>query len=90
MSEEENVVTFRPPLRAVDGPMPSLVEDEIKALVSNLTTFCERLEEGMNHVSKVLVAMDSRLRKLELAHNKAEREKTPKNVIYNGHGERVR
>lgn len=89
MSDEENVVTFRPPQVPSAAAPITRSEQELCDVVQNLMTYCERLEEGLQHASQVLVAMDTRLRRLELAHNKAEREKVTKTAIYNPHGQRV-
>jgi hypothetical protein len=87
MSEDENVVTFRPPLlRPVEADAG---ETEISDTLTNLVNYCERLEEGMKHFATIVVAMDSRVRRLELALNKAEREKVTKTAIYNPQGKRV-
>lgn len=86
---DDNIVTFRPPgVPSAEAPI-TRSEQELCEVVQNLMAYCERLEEGMQHISQVLIGMDSRLRKLELAHNKAEREKAAKPTIFNPQGKRV-
>jgi hypothetical protein len=83
---DDNVVPLRPVAQApcdVGGAVPDDVAGQ-------LTAFCERLDEGLNHVTSVLINVDARLRRLELALNKSERERVTKTAIYNGSGERVR
>jgi len=77
----DNVVPLKP-----STAQHKLDEKTLEACVAT----CERVSEALDHVAKVLVGLDLRLRKLELAHNKAEREKVTKTAIYNGHGERIR
>jgi hypothetical protein len=83
---DDNVVPLRPmPQPPCDVGVT--VPDDV---AGQLMAFCERLNEGLNHVTSVLINVDARLRRLELALNKIEREKVTKSAIYNGQGERVR
>ena len=86
MSDEDKIVTLRPAPPPA-APMPP--DDEQKSVVQ-LISFCERVEEGLQHVTTVLVGLESRLRRLELAWAKAEKQKLQSTAIYNGQGERVR
>lgn len=86
MSEDDNVVSF-PRAEGAPESVDALAQ-AAERMVADLTAFCERLDEGLQHVAKVLVGMDARLRRLELAHNKAEREK-PKPAIFNAQGGRA-
>lgn len=85
MSEPDNVVSLRPAPQ-----MPCDSADAAPDANEALVAFCERLNEGMNHVTTALIQIDARLRRVELAVNKTEREKVTKSVLYNGQGERVR
>ena len=55
--------------------------------ITNLLAFCERLEEGMKHLATIVVGLDTRMRRLELAHNKAAREKA--GALVDVRGERI-
>lgn len=83
---DDKIVSLRPAPPSETAAQPASVADQTLA---NLTAFCERVHEGMEHLTAALVQMDARLRRIELAHNKAEREKLQKTAIFNGHGERV-
>lgn len=83
---DDNVVPLRPAPQAPCDVGDAASDDAIGQLMA----FCERLDEGLNHITSVLINVDVRLRRLELAVNKAEREKVTKSAIYNGQGERVR
>lgn len=80
----DNVVTLPTALHAVDPATPPDAPT-----LENLMAFCQRLEEGMQYVAQTLVAMDSRLRRLELAANKEARDKA-KPTILNMHGDKAR
>lgn len=86
MDDDANVVTLHPAAPKA-APQPSA--DDTKS-VEQLIAFCERVEEGLQHVTTVLVGLESRLRRLELAWAKAEKQKLQSTAIYNGQGERVR
>lgn len=83
---DDNVVTLRPVIEAPADVEPSSAEQRMT--LDNLVAFCERLNEGLQHVASVLVQTDARLRRLELAQNKVAREK-PKPVILNAHGKQA-
>lgn len=82
--EKDNVVSLRPESPAPDFSIPPGAEPDMADLIS----LCERLDEGMKYITGVLVQLDTRVRRLELAHNKAEREK-PKPVILNAQGKQA-
>lgn len=85
MSEDVgNVVPLHP---AMHAPQTAAQLDDP---IATLMQFCERLSEGMSHITAVLVQLDVRTRRVELLINKIEREKITKSAIYNGQGERVR
>jgi hypothetical protein len=66
MNDSDNVIPL--------NPTPSfVVAESANEAIANLTMFCERLDEGINHAVAVLVSMEARLRRLELAQNRAER-----------------
>lgn len=76
--QADNVVTL--PQAPKEAPADPTLE--------NLIEFCQRLEEGMQYIATTLVAMDSRVRRLELAVNKEAREKAKPSIL-NVNGERV-
>lgn len=70
-----DIVSFRPP-----GFPPSDVEPAADAdMLANVVAFCERLNEGLQHVAETLIAMDARLRRLELDSRAAARAAARKN-----------
>lgn len=87
----DKVLAFKPRLTvlecaaAPEADRPTAAPDPLE----HLTAFCERLEQGLQYMTKVVVAMDVRLRRLELAQNRTEREKA-KPVILNAIGEKAR
>lgn len=85
---DENVVPLRPPAAPAGAATPPAPEQQKS--FEQVLAFCERVEEGLQHVAATLVQMDARLRRLELARAKDEKKKLQATAIYNGHGERVR
>jgi hypothetical protein len=55
--------------------------------IANLLVFCERMDEALRHTAAALVALDTRIRRLELAYSKAAREKA--GVLVDVRGERI-
>lgn len=91
MSETDNVVEFQRAAEALDtgpgGVAKTLAEVDPDVLV-NLMNFCARVEEGMQLFTAGLVAMESRIKRLELAHSKAERAKA--GALLDARGERLK
>jgi hypothetical protein len=55
--------------------------------IANLLVFCERMDEALRHTAAALLALDTRMRRLELAYNKAAREKA--GALVDMRGERI-
>lgn len=85
MGDDENVI----PLRPAEPPAAPQPDSGEPKSIEQLTAFCERVEEGLQYMTTVLVGLESRLRRLELAWNKAEKQKLQATAIYNPQGDRV-
>lgn len=82
MNEPDNVVA----LSVKPAPVPAVPQVDPDVLV-NLMNFCTRVEEGLQHMTAALVAMESRVHRLELAQRKAERAKA--GVLLNAQGGKI-
>lgn len=67
-----------------------LVSDDAaeSGTLANLLEFCERLDQGMKLMIETVVAMEKRIRRLELAQQRAEAAK-PKPVILDARGKKA-
>lgn len=85
---EDNVIPLRAP--AVELPSDGQPPAEFSTVesIANLTAYCERLDEGITCATNVLINLETRLRRLELLQNAAERAKA-KPVILNQEGKRA-
>lgn len=79
-----NVVALRP------GPVAATPPPCEDPALANVLTFCEQMQEGLSHVTAALISLESRIKRLELAAAKAEKQKLASVAIYDGHGDRVR
>ena len=79
-----NVVTLRPEAENPNFALPAAAEPSRADMMALLA----RMDEGLQYAASVLVQLDTRVRRLELAQNKADREKA-KPVILNSEGKRM-
>ena len=81
----DNVVMLRPEAEQPDFSLPA---GSGEPTTSEIMALLARMDEGLQYTASMLVQLDARVRRLELAQNKSDREKH-KPVFLNSEGKRM-